>query len=117
MGSAARRQRHEAEESALAAKAQMQQEVRQAQQDAAAAKRAARMEVERAKEGADSRMREYMDRFREQVNIPGGRYWVGGDDGCLGCRAAGQKQLPGLSACGCHHVADMAMLGSVELIS
>ncbi|KAF8064637.1 ccdc77 [Scenedesmus sp. PABB004] len=63
----ARREKQEAQAAAAAAAAQMAAEVGAARGELAAARRAARAQVERAASSADGKMREYVERFREQV--------------------------------------------------
>lgn len=64
---AARREKQDAQAAAAAAQAQMVADVAAARAELAAAQRQARADVERAAASADSKMREYVDKFREQV--------------------------------------------------
>lgn len=64
---AARRQRQEAQDAAAAAQAQMVTEVSAARSQLAAVKRQARADTDKAAAAADTKMREYVDKFREQV--------------------------------------------------
>ena len=103
---AARREKQEAEATALAAAAQMTDAIKSASADAGAVKKAAARELERAKEAADGRMREYVDKFREQVGAPIRQ--AGGEAGCLEGVGA---QVQG--AGGCAHLMDDAGRRSV----
>jgi multidrug efflux pump subunit AcrA (membrane-fusion protein) len=64
---AARREKQDAQAAAAAAQAQMVTDVAAARAELAAAQRQARAEVEKASAAADSRMRDYVDKFRDQV--------------------------------------------------
>lgn len=64
---AARREKQDAQAAAAAAQAQMVSDVAAARAELAAAQRQARAEVEKASAAADSRMRDYVDKFRDQV--------------------------------------------------
>ncbi len=66
---AARREKQDAEAAAAAAQAQMVAEVKAARDEAAAQRKQHRAELETAKEGADSKMKEYVGKFREQVRL------------------------------------------------
>lgn len=85
----------------MAATAQLGQDVAAAAADAAGVKRAARAEAERAKESADSRMREYVERFREQVHSGGveGICMCGCGVLGLGCWRFAASGLGGWIAC------------------
>jgi len=65
--SAARREKQEAQAAAAAAEAQLVKEVSAAQAALAAARRQARADVDKAESRADSKTREYVDKFREQM--------------------------------------------------
>eukprot|EP00879_Flechtneria_rotunda_P025394 GHRR01026982.1.p1 GENE.GHRR01026982.1~~GHRR01026982.1.p1 ORF type:complete len:389 (+),score=177.76 GHRR01026982.1:261-1427(+) len=62
-----RREKQEAESAAAAAKAQMASEVSAACSELAAAKRQAKADIEKATSTADTKTREYVDKFRDQV--------------------------------------------------
>ncbi|KAF6256024.1 hypothetical protein COO60DRAFT_1627324 [Scenedesmus sp. NREL 46B-D3] len=64
---AARREKQDAQAAAAAAQAQMVSDVAAARAELAAVQRQARAEVDKASAAADSRMREYVDKFRDQV--------------------------------------------------
>lgn len=63
----ARREKQDAQAAAAAAQAQMVSDVAAARAELAAAQRQARAEIEKASAAADSRMRDYVDKFRDQV--------------------------------------------------
>jgi hypothetical protein len=77
----ARREKQEAEATAAAAQAQMAAEVAAAQADADTVKRAARVEAEKAAVASDSKMKEYVAQFRDQVRWCGqrGAAWDGAE--------------------------------------
>uniref|UniRef100_A0A383VMW0 Uncharacterized protein n=1 Tax=Tetradesmus obliquus TaxID=3088 RepID=A0A383VMW0_TETOB len=63
----ARREKQDAQAAAAAAQAQMVSDVAAARAELAAAQRQARAEVEKATAAADRSMRDYVDKFRDQV--------------------------------------------------
>lgn len=67
MPCAARRERQDAEARAVAAEAQMKQEVAAAHEATTAAKRQAKHDVEKATAVSENKMKDYVDKFREQV--------------------------------------------------
>lgn len=67
---AARREKQDAQAAAVAAQAQMETEVSAARAELSAAQKQAKTDIEKASSSADSKMREYVDKFRDQV-----RWW------------------------------------------
>eukprot|EP00878_Enallax_costatus_P033337 GHUV01036756.1.p1 GENE.GHUV01036756.1~~GHUV01036756.1.p1 ORF type:complete len:405 (+),score=164.28 GHUV01036756.1:265-1479(+) len=63
----ARREKQDAQAAAVAAQAQMETEVAAATAELAAAQKQAKADIEKASSNADSKMREYVDKFRDQV--------------------------------------------------
>jgi hypothetical protein len=79
---AARREVHEAQAASATAAAELQQHTRQAAAELGTARRQHEQQLAEARQAADAKMREYVDKFRQQVGAvlrsAAGRGWRGG---------------------------------------